>query len=135
MRIMSFSEKVHRSQTFVLFTLWPGHEIDVETLAHGAIPNLHDAFAIDGMKAVTCTGLASKLAQRRVCYVKQGLVQAPPTPHPLGDDPVDPYAKLSRIRLRLRLRLHFIWQRERLQHGGEAQHVMREEPALVIVIC
>ena len=52
-RIMSFSKKVHRSLTFVLFTLRPGHEIDVEILVQEEFPSLDDVFAIDCMKAVT----------------------------------------------------------------------------------
>ena len=89
---MSFSKKAHRSLTFVLFTLRPGHEIDVEILVQEEFPSLHNVLAIGDMKAVTCTGLASKLAQRHICYVKQGLVPDPPAPPPLGDDPVDPFA-------------------------------------------
>ena len=50
---MSFSKKVHRSLTFVLFTLRPGHEIDVEILVQEEFPSLDDVFAIDCMKAVT----------------------------------------------------------------------------------
>jgi hypothetical protein len=111
---MSFSKEMNRSLTLVLFTLWPGHEIDVEISVQWPIPNLHDALVICGTKVVTCAGLASKLAQRRICDVKQGLVPDPTAPLPLGS----------------RLQLHFIWQWERPQHGREAQHVMREEPAL-----
>ena len=48
---MSFSKKVHRSLTFVLFTLRPGHEIDVEVLVQEEFPSLHNVLAIGDIRA------------------------------------------------------------------------------------
>jgi hypothetical protein len=122
---MSFSKEANWNLALGLFTLWPGHEIDVKILVQAtAIPSLHDALAIDNMKAVSCPSLTSKLVQCRIYNVNKHLVRDPTAPPPLGDDSSNSYAQLSRTRL---LR-QCIWQRERLQHGGETQDIMRGEP-------